>query len=69
MSDYSYNYNQRQFDKAQRQYDNQMPPDDDPTRDCDQCGEEYEIEVDDEGDVIHSICEKCRKLNEEGPQT
>ena len=68
MSDYSYNYNMNQFSKAQRAYDNQMPPDDDDTRDCDECGDEYDVERDDDGDPIHKICEKCRKYQEDMQQ-
>lgn len=70
MSDYSYNYNMRQFSKAQREYDAQLPPDDiECTRDCDQCGEEYECEYDDDGDLDSKICKACIEKNEEGPQT
>lgn len=71
MSDFHYHRMQRSMDRAQRQYDNQMPPEDPPMRECDQCGDEYEPEYEDDGEsvtCVHDICEKCRKLNEEGPQ-
>ncbi len=68
MSDFHYHRMKRSMDKAQREYDNKMPPEDDPTRECDECQDEYEIEVDKEGDILHLICPKCRKQNEEGPQ-
>ncbi len=65
MSDYSDNRMRESMSRAQRQYDNQMPPDDDDTRDCDECGDEYDVERDDDGDLIHNICEKCRKFKED----
>lgn len=50
------------FDRAQRQYDNQMPPDDEHLRECDECGEEYEYEVDFEGDPVNYLCPKCSEV-------
>jgi len=69
MSDFHDNLRQQSYLRAQRAYDNQMPPDDDDTRDCDQCGEEYECEYDDDGDLESKICKACIEKNEEGPQT
>ena len=62
------------FDRAQRVYEAQLPTDDDELlRECDQCGEEYayEVEIDDDTGphVVSNICDKCKELNENGPQT
>lgn len=50
--------------RAQRQYDNQCPDDNEHLRECDQCGEEYEYTVDFEGDVESRICPKCAAAEE-----
>lgn len=69
MSEYSDSFNKRQFDRAQEAYDNALPPDDEEeTRECDRCQQEYEVEHKRDGTIIHNVCESCRQLDEEGPQ-
>jgi len=64
MTPYSYHRRRQSMARAQAAYDAQMPPDDDDTRECDECGEEYEPEYDRDGDRKHDVCEKCRSKNE-----
>jgi len=61
MSDFHHHQTRRSMDRAQRAYDNQMPPDDESYRECDQCNEEYDCEFDEDGEPDHKICPKCRQ--------
>ena len=59
------------FDRAQRAYDNRMPPEDNPMRTCKRCKKEYNSDMQELDSEGKDLCDEClQKIDDEnGPQT